>query len=840
MTPKQANNLQPNGWSLLSLFLLSAVIISIQLVLMRSLSLLRYHHFSYLVISTALLGFGASGTFLTFFYQPLVKNILYWISVFFLCLVISIPVSYYLANQLPIDTQYVLYSTQQQFYTLLYNFLLFLPFFFGAVLIGLQLTYFKKQGNLLYGANLAGSGLGALLALWIMYLYPASELPLKITVLALPAYFCWLLAFPKYYFQQVKKLTFIKSSIVILGVAGLFFIKYQPEVDAYKSLSHLEDLRKQGDAEKIITQFGPRAQIDVYQSKKIHNTLFAGLQGGVMPPPQLSLIMDGQEAGTIFSIDSMENAAIMDFTPQSIPYRLSDKPKVLLLGEAGGSNTWMAKRYGAKSITVVQTNPQVVNLMQDELKNLNGQIFKGSEIQVINKSPRLFLEQTREKFDIIQFVTAEGMPASAGGLQSLHEDFLLTTDAFRHARSLLTPNGFLSLTRGIQTPPRDNIKIMATLIEALREEGIENPGDYLLQSRNYLAVNTLLSRTPVSRTMLKKYKASNDSLGHDMDYFPGITPDSLTQNNSLPNPLTGGGAPGNDFNQSSSAVSDSISYFYFATQHLLGKDPEKFYQNWIYNVRPPSDNKPYFHNFFKWTSIENFRDTYGRFWLQRLELGYVVLIITLAEVTILGLLLILLPLFFLKGDLKNTSNKLPVFLHFGGIGMGFMFLEMVFMQKFTQFLGDPIYSIAAAMTAILIFAGLGSSIQKKLGWLPQLRIRIATIALILVTILFLLFLDPILDQLIDLSLTLRYLFTILFLFPVSFLLGWFFPSGLQLLEDQENALIPWAWGINGFTSVAAAPLAVMLAMSNGFSFVIIMALIFYTVVGATSYLWKLK
>ena len=44
-----------------------------------------------------------------------------------------------------------------------------------------------------------------------------------------------------------------------------------------------------------------------------------------------------------------------------------------------------------------------------------------------------------------------------------------------------------------------------------------------------------------------------------------------------------------------------------------------------------------------------------------------------------------------------------------------------------------------------------------------------------------------------------------------------FPLGLAWLERDGPQLVPWAWAINGCTSVVASVLAAILAMSQGFS-----------------------
>lgn len=799
-----------NPFHLLTVFLLSITLIALQLLIMRALSVSRYYHFTYLVISTALLGFGASGAFLTFRLRHMEKAFSRWALLILLLFLLSIPASYMGAQALPLDIQYVMYSGRQQLLLLLYNLLLFIPFFLGAVAIGFYLSYFQKNAPVLYGSNLIGSGVGALIALWFMFQFPAYQLPVKITILAFLTIVAQVLSDPKGYFG---KNTWLSVSVLILGgVAGAGTLLYQPEtkVDQYKTYYHMEQLRRQGDARKLVTRYGPRAQIDVFGSDRIHQTLFAGLQSTTMPPPQLAVLMDGESAGAIFKVDSLAQTTIMDHTPQSVPYRLADRPRVLLLGEITGNNVWLAKRFGARKITVVQNNPQVIGLLKNELADSSGRVLLQPEVEVIDLKPRLFLQRNREQYDIIQLVSGESMASGTHGLQSLNEDYLLTTGGIQACLQDLTPEGMLTITRGIQTPPRDNIKLFALFAESLRREGIERPGDHLLQARNYLAMNTILAKNPITEERLNRYRQACSEQLMDFEHYPGIRADTLTPNNEIEGP-----------------EGKSYSWFHHASRMVLADSSQALYDNWMYNVKPPTDRRPYFNNFFKWSSVDRIAEIYGRQWFQRLELGYMVLVITFLEVFVVAFFLILWPLFFLRKRLKNTARKLPTFLHFGAIGLGFMFLEMVFIQQFTNFMGDPIYSVAVAMTAILVFSGIGSSIQKRLPWPPQQRIRIAGVLIILIAILFLLFLYPLLFYFAGWPLWGRFTVTLVLLFPFTFMLGWMFVSGIGILEERSPGLVPWAWGVNGFASVVGAPLAVMLSMSLGFTAVVLIAAGFY-------------
>ncbi|HYQ48642.1 MAG TPA: hypothetical protein VEP69_06215, partial [Thermodesulfovibrionales bacterium] len=153
-----------NAWNGASLFLISAAVIVYQIGLMRSLSIAKYHHFSYLVISIALLGFGASGTFLTFASARLRRNFPFWSLMIIFFLFVSVPGSYLLAEKIPLDIQYLLHSGQQVLLLILYVFLLFVPFFFAGAIIGLILIHFSGDVPIVYGLNLFGSGAGGIVS----------------------------------------------------------------------------------------------------------------------------------------------------------------------------------------------------------------------------------------------------------------------------------------------------------------------------------------------------------------------------------------------------------------------------------------------------------------------------------------------------------------------------------------------------------------------------------------------------------------------------------------------------------------------------------------------------
>lgn len=791
-------------------------------MIMRSLAVSHYYHFSYLVISTALLGFGASGTFLALFYDKLRDRFALWSLVFFLGFTVSIPVTYWITQNLPLDTQYLLHSGDQIMLLFAYNSLVFIPFFFGGTIVGFMISYFKREVPELYAANLIGSGVGGVFAIGLMFIVPAFKLPVMITPVAFLAMICFWMSIRSKSREYLAR-DIILGTVGAVATLGAVLIDPPHSVDQYKTLAHFQQLERQGDAEHIQERFGPRGQINVYASPTFHHTLFAGAMATTTPPRQLALMVDGQLTGAIFSIDDPDGAAIMDYTPQSLPYRLLDSPRVLLLGETGGVNAWMAKRMGAERITVVQSNPQIVDLIKDDLIEMGGAIYRDDRVEVIAQNPRLYLEQSNQTYDLIQLVQGEVLTTGTGGLQGLNEDYLLTTESIARARHLLSEDGFISITREIQSPPRDNLKIFSIFKNVVTEFSDQKPEDVILVSRNYLAGNSLLAKNPLTQQRIDDFIKESRQLQLDREYYPGIVSGEIDQINIIDGP---DGA--------------NYSYIHHAINEILFGDSDAFYGDWAYQIRSATDDSPYFQDFFKWSSLDLFLETYGDQWFQRLELGYVILVITFLQLSVIAFLLIILPLLFRRAYYAGSSNKLPTLIYFFSIGTGFMFIEITLIQTFTKFLGDPIYSVAAILSSILVFSGIGSGVQKKLSMSAARRMRIAAGSIIGIMLIYLVTVDPLLQFFIGAGTGWRFLITVLLLMPVSFFFGWMFPSGVHVLEQSGDNLIPWAWGVDGFASVAAAPLAIILSMSFGFTNVILLGLLFYAIAGLTSYFWRVS
>lgn len=798
-----------------AVFLISSAVIALELVLMRCLSVATFHHFAYLVISTSLIGFGASGTLLTFIGHRLERRFATWCTALTSALAVAVPLSFHTIQALPLDVRYVLYSWEQAGFLMLYHVALSLPFFIGGIVIGLSLTHLKEKVHLVYAANLFGSGAGGLLILPIMFLMPEVKLIYVVSLLALLAAVLWR-------FHDLKQTDSALWPVLWPLLAGTAIVcmpvvqRLNLRIDTYKGLATARRWEKQSDAKHIATRHGPRARIDIYETTTSPFTLFAGWTAPApeRDTPQLRLYRDASPWGVSLKIRKASQATLLDHTPMSVAHRLIEKPRVLLLGETDGTNVWLAKRWDASRITVVQRNPQLVEMWYGSLAEPMGHVFQQQNVEVITRDPRLFLEQTDRTYDIIQLAGAEGMTAGVAGLLSVHEDFLLTRESFQLCLKHLSPEGVISVTRQKQSPPRGNIKLLNTFVSALETGGCSHPAQHIVQLRNYLAVCTLVSRKPFGSNRYARLKQTAAELQLDTPWLPIDGGDSAQQYARVPGP------PGK-----------SYSYLHHAARTIFSADRAPFLSDYIYNVEVPTDDRPYFHNFFRWESISKFRRVYGRNWFRRSEPGYVAVVAVLIEVIVVGAILIVLPLLISRQIKFPSGFRIPTLLYFLILGITFMVLEMTLIIRFTHFLGDPILSAGLVLSIFLLFTGLGSWLSGRSPLAPPHTVMSASAAIIFMSIGLVLTLGPFFAFAAGWPVLARLTTAIVLIAPLATLMGCFFPSGIACLRARRPEYIPWAWAVNGFASVAGPPIGVLLATGTGLANVMLLGAVLYGCAG---------
>ena len=296
-----------------AVFFVSAAVIGWQLALMRCLLISRYHHFSFLVISCALLGFGGGGALLALgrsWFERRCDTMFRWGTLSF---GISLPICFWLGEQLPLDVYFAPVAAVQTMawwsaFWLIHS----IPFLLAGTLIGLALMAGGKNVHKIYASNLAGSAFGALAGIGLMDLMPANTIvvPIAASVVLSSIFLIPLKAVRRrrVFLASVTIFLLLLGAVMFAGPRRFFPLN----IDQFKALSYVQRLERQGDARKIFARDGVRGRIEVFSSPHFHTLLSLG---SVTAPPRMDLMLrDGFETGSILSINSIAQAGCLQET----------------------------------------------------------------------------------------------------------------------------------------------------------------------------------------------------------------------------------------------------------------------------------------------------------------------------------------------------------------------------------------------------------------------------------------------------------------------------------------------------------------------------------------------
>ncbi|WP_295419144.1 hypothetical protein [Sulfurovum sp.] len=788
----------------LSLALTSASALAYEILLMKLFSVIQWHHFAYMIISLALLGYGASGTFLALAREWLLKYFPYTYVGNIILFGLTSMLCFIAAQQIPFNPLEILWEMKQLFWLLGLYLLLSLPFFFAANAVGLAFIYYKADISKLYAADLFGAGLGSFGLLGLLYLFfPASILQF----IALTALLGALISFKELCLKPKTGL------ILLLAVSVLTVLFLGREntlkINEYKDLS--QTLRISGT--KIVEErSSPLGILTVVQSPDVPFRYVPGLSmASVMEPPdQLAVFTNGDGMRVITKFpQKMEQLGYLDYQTSALAYHLGNLQNVLILGAGGGSEILQALYHKAEVIDAVEIDPQMVDLFRTKYARFAGNIYDKENVTVHTEEARGFIASSAQKYDLIQMSMVDSFGASSAGLQSLNENYLYTVEAFQLYLRHLKPGGYLSVTRWLKLPPRDTLKLFATALTALERNGVEDPKKHLVLIRGWQTSTLIVKNGIFGSTEIEQLEHFCDDRFFDTVYYDGLLKSKVNQYNILEKP-----------------------YFYQGALSLL-ENREQFFSDYKFDIRPASDDRPYFYHLFKWKTLGEIFALRGGGGLHLLEWGYLVLIASLLQAVIASIVLILLPLVRYRKAKKHTmaTSKKRVLLYFFVLGLGFLFLEIYFIQRFILFLSHPLYTVAVVLTSFLIFAGLGSSYSKRLAALKGYRksARYGIVGIVIFGLFYILTLDHIFGFLLTQEAPVKIAASVVLIAPLAFAMGMPFPMGLSELGRHSESLIPWAWGVNGCASVISAVAATLVAIHFGFTFVMFIALFFYLV-----------
>ena len=792
---------------LVAVSLLSAAAIAYEILLTRLFAIALWHHFAYMIISLALLGYGASGTFLVFVRHRALARF----GVSFAALAVSFGVAaiacYALAWRLPFNPLEVIWDWRQQLYLAAMYLLLALPFFAAGSAIGLSLAARPAGIGAIYRADLTGAGTGALGVVLAMFALPPEDC---LRVIAAVAFGAAALALASDGWQRAP----VALAVIAVPTALAWPTSWlEPVPSPYKGLSLALTVP---ETRVIAERSGPLGRLSVIESPGVPLRHAPGLSLAtrLVPPEQLGVFTDGDglSAMTRFTGD-FKPLGYLDQQTMALPFHLIDRPATLVLGAGGGADVLRALYHRASRIDVVELNHQMVDLVDRELGEFTGRIYERPEVTAHVAEARSFVEGSRRRWDLIQLALIDSDAASAAGVQALSESPIYTIEALQAYLGHLNPGGLVAITRWLGHPPRDTVKLFATAIAALETgvgtgSGGTDPGDRLVLLHGWNTATLLLKNGRFTHDEIASLRSFAAERQFDLAWYPGMPGDEANHYNRLAKPT-----------------------LYDAAVALLGPGRSTFLADYRFNIWPATDDRPFFFRFFKWSLLPQLAALREQGGLVFVDAGYLVVVLALLQAVVASVILILLPLVWLRRGEKRRTAPGPVRVasYFLLIGLAFLLVEIAFIHRFSLFLGHPLAAISVTLAAFLVSAGLGSGISKRVAarW-AEAAIILAAAAIVSLGAIYAIVLPPLFGGLIGLSLPAKIAVAVGLLAPLGFVMGLPFPLGLARVSDSVPALAPWAWGINGCASVVAAVMASLLAMHIGFTPVLVLALGFYT------------
>lgn len=782
-----------------SVSLLSAAIIAFQLSLIQILSIVQWHHFAYMVISVALLGFGAAGTVLSLAKKFLVdKSEMLLPGLMTLSgLAMAISVSLAQAEALRFDS-YLLFADYSHLWKLLITYLLFFsPFFLGALAIGIIFIKYIDKIGVLYFANMLGSGIGGIIAVFLMWIFFPEKLPAVIATIALAA---GVIIVRK---EQRNSFTFI----VTVTVAVLVFMYMTPArlyLSEYKSLTKTLNLP---DSKIILKESSPYGLIEIVSTPYLRYAPGLSIKYPGVVSVENSAFNNGEWVGSLISTKS-DSLNYLLFTTENLAFITGERKSVLVLGAGTGRQVKSAMLNDAERIVSVESNKALINLLENKIADKVDNLFKNKSVRPQNISPRTFLLSTKQKFDLISLPVIDAFGGSSG-MYALQEQYLLTLESFNEMLSALNHNGAVCISTYIDYPYRNPLKILATFAEVFELSKIENPENYIAAIKNWNTITFLIKKDLITSPETDSIRSFCERMNFDPLLLPGIAEHEREKFNRL----------------------QDTSIYSMLDKILLSKEErEKLYAEYPFNIKPETDNQPYFSQFLQWKTISLLADLFGNQSVPFFEVGYLLMYLTFIQITILATILIIVPIFRIgfKG-----GGKLKTLLYFSGLGLGYMLIEIILIQRFTLYFGNVIYAAALVVCLMLVSSGFGSLVSQKITPKPY-RIILIVSFIIISFIIYALFLSGWLKTTIGFSLTAKIILSFIWIAPPAFFMGMPFPLGLKMLSFSNDSHIPWAWGINGVFSVVSAVLATIIAVELGFVWVMLFSIGAYLIVLASN------
>ena len=774
----------------LAILLVSMAGLLLEVSYTRIVSFKLWYYYTYLVIGLALLGIGSGGVCTAVW--PAMRR---WSSnsIVAVCSTIAAlttPLGFFVIARLRVNTISIWdYGTSESFENLaklfLICFILFATFVAMGIIISVLLGRAGDRVGRIYFADLLGAGIGCLLAVpLIWWLDPPSVIALSSLIFGVVAVFTAV----GNALRPVRIISAIACvALAVLVVADEVLPSVRPEDGKLQVPTTLS------------TQWGPVFRVDVVAVPNVDDNRL--------------LIHDGTYGSGIWEWDGdVSTLGRYQTDTRAIPFlvRGGAPPKELIIGSAGGQEILASLHFGAPDIEAVELNPVTVGLLKDEFADFTGHLTDRDDVDVHVGDGRSYLARQGGDYDLIWYVAPDSYAATnaaSSGAFVLSESYLYTTEMIKETLEHLDDDGIMVVQFGeldFEHSPNRTSRYVVTAREALDQLGTDDAPANLLVAASLTAgpdLSTILvKRTPFTDEEIENFRA-------------GIA--TVPDTTEIHSP--GAAAGESVVSRLASGTNDEVD-------RIVADAPK--------DITAISDDAPYFWHFSPFPSV--MRHIFEPLDVQDPEdvIGERVLLLLLGIAVVYAAVFLLAPFILVRRQWRALPKKGVSAIYFAALGLGFMFFEITMIQRLTLLLGYPTYSLTVTLAAILVFSGFGSLLSSRFAGRGRHTEFVLLGALAVLTAFYQLALDDITGAVLDQSLAIRIVITLLLLAPLGLCLGMFMPLGLgrvRTLSADGEQYVAWSWAVNGFFSVIGSVLTTILSMTFGFQTVQLAGLAVYVI-----------
>jgi hypothetical protein len=780
---------QPRFRDFAGLGFASAAVLALQVTATRLFSFLVWYHFAFLVIAIAFLGFTSGGLIVGTQGAAAGQGgqLRGKLSQLGFAAGLAVLIAFAVLSRLPLEPDFQ--STLHGFGLFLIAVLvMLLPFACLGAYICVALSAWPSKIGGLYGANLGGSAVGCAI---VVALLDNLGVPSAFLSVAL---FCSAAGMLSYY--PAKRAGWVVVAVAAglqLAIVGIATDELSPWVyvksaKAYPHLPREQVIARHSDSLSSVEVFKGSASTLWGLSDEFKQT----------PPELISFAIDGWALTSAFQRSRADaKDGVLAYLPAGMPYQLREPGDVLVIGAGGGVDVMTALHYGAKHVTGIEINPIILDAVKHTYREFSGNLYSDPRVEMHNAEGRHFLKRDPRKYDVIQLSGVDTFAASQAGAFALHENYLYTVEAMHDYLNALKPHGLLTFTRWLYIPPRQTIRLVAIAERAFRERGVENAAEHIAIFANDAYSVVLIKNDVFTEPEIARLEAEVTAKKFALVY-----------------------APFRRVNPYHDLWGENQFYRFWD----LG--PERFVEQYPLDVQPTTDDRPFFFEYQRWNLVLAWDLIFQ---------GQNAQVVLLATLLLCGLLCLAIMLVARVRYRRTTTGSLGFEMHvyFSALGLGYILVENVLVQRIILFLGAPAYALTVILFTLLAASGLGSTVATRV---PALAKR-ASWAMLLAAALLLVYaysLRPALDAMLGASLPVRVMVVVVVIAPLGFVLGMPFPLAIERLSALDAKLVPWAWVINGSASVIGSIITVMLAMARGFTTVFWLAAVLYVIAALAS------